>query len=79
MFHGYDVGNTMLRIGSMSLALHGVDNPDIRYKDSLVQDHADDEEAHTLIPANPPTRQPANPPTRRLPAAWTTRTRPKTC
>ncbi len=30
MFHGYDFDNTMLRIGSMNLALHGVDNPDIR-------------------------------------------------
>lgn len=54
MFHGYDFDNTMLRIGSMNLALHGVDNPDIRYKDSLAQDHADDEEAYTLIHANPP-------------------------
>jgi len=54
LFHGYDFDNTMLRIGSMNLALHGVDNPDIRYKDSLAQDHADDEEAYTLIHANPP-------------------------
>jgi type I restriction enzyme M protein len=54
MFHGYDFDNTMLRIGSMNLALHGVDNPDIRYKDALSQDHADDEEAYTLIHANPP-------------------------
>ena len=54
MFHGYDFDNTMLRIGSMNMALHGVDNPDIRYKDSLAQDHADDEEAYTLIHANPP-------------------------
>jgi type I restriction-modification system DNA methylase subunit len=30
MFHGYDFDNTMLRIGSMNMALHGVDNPDIR-------------------------------------------------
>jgi type I restriction enzyme M protein len=54
MFHGYDFDNTMLRIGSMNLALHGVDNPEIRYKDSLAQDHADDEEAYSLILANPP-------------------------
>jgi type I restriction enzyme M protein len=54
MFHGYDFDNTMLRIGSMNLALHGVDNPDIRYKDSLAQDHASDEEAYSLILANPP-------------------------
>lgn len=54
MFHGYDFDNTMLRIGSMNMALHGVDNPDIRYKDSLAQDHADDEEKYSLILANPP-------------------------
>ena len=54
MFHGYDFDNTMLRIGSMNMALHGVDSPDIRYKDSLAQDHAGDEEAYSLILANPP-------------------------
>jgi type I restriction enzyme M protein len=46
--------NTMLRIGSMNMALHGVDNPDISYKDSLAQDHAGDEEKYSLILANPP-------------------------
>lgn len=54
MFHGYDFDNTMLRIGSMNMALHGVDNPDIRYKDSLAQGHAGDEEKYSLILANPP-------------------------
>ncbi len=54
MFHGYDFDNTMLRIGSMNMALHGVDNPEIRYKDSLAQDHAGDEEKYSLILANPP-------------------------
>lgn len=54
MFHGYDFDNTMLRIGSMNMALHGVENPDIRYKDSLAQDHAGDEEKYSLILANPP-------------------------
>lgn len=54
MFHGHDFDNTMLRIGSMNMALHGVDNPDIRYKDSLAQDHAGDEEKYSLILANPP-------------------------
>ncbi len=54
MFHGYDFDNTMLRIGSMNIALHGVENPDIRYKDSLAQDHAGDEEKYSLILANPP-------------------------
>ena len=54
MFHGYDFDNTMLRIGSMNMALHGVDNPDVRYKDSLAQDHGGDEEKYSLILANPP-------------------------
>jgi len=54
MFHGFDFDNTMLRIGSMNMALHGVDNPNIRYKDSLAQDHAGDEEKYSLILANPP-------------------------
>ena len=54
MFHGYDFDNTMLRIGSMNMALHGVDGPDIRYKDSLAEEHAGDEEKYSLILANPP-------------------------
>jgi type I restriction enzyme M protein len=54
MFHGYDFDTTMLRIGSMNMLLHGVENPDIRYRDSLAQDHADDADAYTLVLANPP-------------------------
>ena len=54
MFHGFDFDNTMLRIGSMNMLLHGVENPDIRYRDSLAQDHAGDEDAYTLALANPP-------------------------
>jgi type I restriction enzyme M protein len=53
-FHGYDFDTTMLRIGSMNMLLHGVENPDIRYKDSLAQSDADDAEKFTLILANPP-------------------------
>lgn len=54
MFHGYDFDNTMLRIGSMNMLLHGVENPDIRYRDSLAEDHAGEEEKYTLVLANPP-------------------------
>jgi len=54
MFNGFDFDNTMLRIGSMNMALHGVENPDIRYKDSLAQEHGADEEKYSLILANPP-------------------------
>ena len=53
-FHGYDFDNTMLRIGSMNMLLHGVENPDIRYKDSLAQADDDDAEKYSLILANPP-------------------------
>lgn len=53
-FHGYDFDNTMLRIGSMNMLLHGVENPDIRYKDSLAQADDDDAEMYSLILANPP-------------------------
>jgi type I restriction enzyme M protein len=54
LFHGFDFDNTMLRIGSMNMLLHGVENPDIRYRDSLSQDHAGEEEKYTLVLANPP-------------------------
>lgn len=54
MFNGYDFDNTMLRIGSMNMALHGVENPDISYKDSLAQEHGSDAEKYSLILANPP-------------------------
>jgi len=35
MFHGFDFDVTMLRIAAMNLMLHGVDNPDIHYMDTL--------------------------------------------
>lgn len=35
MFHGFDFDNTMLSIRSMDM-LHGLQNPDIRYRDSLI-------------------------------------------
>ena len=54
MFHGFDFDNTMLRIGSMNMLLHGIENPDIRYRDSLAQDHAGEDEKYTLVLANPP-------------------------
>lgn len=54
MFHGYDFDNTMLRIGSMNMLLHGVENPEITYRDSLSQDYAIEEEKYSLILANPP-------------------------
>lgn len=54
LFNGFDFDNTMLRIGSMNMALHGIENPNIRYKDSLAEEHAGEDEQFTLILANPP-------------------------
>jgi len=54
LFHGFDFDNTMLRIGSMNMLLHGVENPEVVYRDSLAQDHAGEEEKYTLVMANPP-------------------------
>lgn len=53
-FHGYDFDSTMLRIGSMNMLLHGVENPDIRYRDSLSENEDSDAEKYSLILANPP-------------------------
>jgi type I restriction enzyme M protein len=53
-FHGYDFDPTMLRIGSMNMLLHGVENPDIRYRDSLAESEENDAEKYSLILANPP-------------------------
>jgi type I restriction enzyme M protein len=54
MFNGFDFDSTMLRIGSMNMLLHGIENPDIVYRDSLAQDHAGENEKYTLVLANPP-------------------------
>ncbi len=54
MFHGFDFDPTMLRIGSMNMTLHGVDSPDVSYRDSLAQEHDRDAGKYSLILANPP-------------------------
>lgn len=53
MFYGFDMDRTMLRIGAMNMLLHDVTNPNIAYKDSLSAKN-EDEEAYTLVLANPP-------------------------
>ena len=53
MFFGNDMDRTMLRIGAMNMLLHGVDNPNISYRDSLSEQNTD-EEKYTLVLANPP-------------------------
>ena len=53
MFFGFDMDRTMLRIGAMNMLLHGVDNPQIAYRDSLSENNTDIER-YTLVLANPP-------------------------
>lgn len=53
MFFGNDMDRTMLRIGAMNMMLHGVEKPNIEYRDSLSEKNMDVEK-YTLILANPP-------------------------
>jgi len=59
MFHGFDFDATMLRIASMNLMLHGVENPDIHNQDTLSNSFPEKfpEQANggfDLVLANPP-------------------------
>ncbi|MDG0871555.1 type I restriction-modification system subunit M [Paenibacillus thiaminolyticus] len=53
MFYGYDMDRTMLRIGAMNMMQHGIENPNIEYRDSLSEQNTD-KDKYTLILANPP-------------------------
>lgn len=53
MFYGYDTDQTMLRIGAMNLMLHGVENPNIAWQDSLSDDNKETNK-YSLVLANPP-------------------------
>lgn len=53
MFNGFDMDQTMLRLGAMNMILHGVKEPNIDYKDSLSKDNTDVNK-YDLIMANPP-------------------------
>ncbi|HLP67264.1 MAG TPA: N-6 DNA methylase [Rhizobium sp.] len=59
MFHGFDFDATMLRIAAMNLMLHGVDDPDIHYQDTLSTGFSDKypqaaSGGFDVILANPP-------------------------
>ena len=53
MFFGYDMDRTMLRVGAMNMMTHGVDNPNIAYRDSLSDQNLDNGK-YSIILANPP-------------------------
>lgn len=53
LFSGYDTDQSMLRIGAMNMMLHGVEEPNIKYQDSLSSDN-EERDCYSLIMANPP-------------------------
>lgn len=53
LFSGFDTDQSMLRIGAMNMMLHGVEDPHIKYQDSLSTEN-ELRDKFTLIMANPP-------------------------
>ena len=54
-FHGYDIDVTMVRLGLMNLMMHGIDDPQIDYMDTLSKkfDHSE-LNSYDVVLANPP-------------------------
>lgn len=52
-FSGFEMDQTMLRISTMNLMLHGVDAPDVRYLDSISKNNTVSNK-YDVVLANPP-------------------------
>ena len=50
---GYDFETTMVRLGLMNLMMHGIDEPNIDYKDTLSKSYTEEAE-YDIVMANPP-------------------------
>jgi type I restriction enzyme M protein len=50
---GYDIDQTMVRLGLMNLMMHGVDSPKVDYKDTLSKSYHESAE-YDIVLANPP-------------------------
>jgi type I restriction enzyme M protein len=50
---GFDFDTTMVRVGLMNLMMHGVDEPNIDYKDTLSKGYSE-ESLYNIVMANPP-------------------------
>ena len=50
---GYDIDSTMVRLGLMNLMMHGIEEPNIDYKDTLSKSYTQEAE-YDIIMANPP-------------------------
>lgn len=53
MFYGFDFDPSMVRIASMNLMLHSIDNPNVRQMDTMSKLY-EEENKYTLVLANPP-------------------------
>ena len=51
--YGYDFESTMVRLGLMNLMMHGIDEPNIDYKDTLSKSYNEEAE-YDIVMANPP-------------------------
>lgn len=51
--HGYDIDQTMVRLGLMNLMMHGIDCPKVDYKDTLSKFYTESSE-YDIVLANPP-------------------------
>lgn len=51
--YGYDIDSTMVRLGLMNLMMHGIDEPNIDYKDTLSKSYLEEAE-YDIVMANPP-------------------------
>lgn len=51
--HGYDIDGTMVRLGLMNLMMHGIDQPQVDYKDTLSKSFTEESE-YNIVMANPP-------------------------
>ncbi len=51
--YGYDIDATMVRLGLMNLMMHGIDEPNIDYRDTLSKSYNEEGE-YDIVMANPP-------------------------
>lgn len=51
--YGYDVDSTMVRLGIMNLMMHGINEPQIDYQDTLSKSYTEEAD-YDIILANPP-------------------------
>lgn len=50
---GYDIDTTMVRLGLMNMMMHGIDEPQVDYKDTLSKSY-NEENRFDIVMANPP-------------------------